>query len=790
MVSHERGVPRPPGPTIDDLLTRLEAEPDFRFRARRPDRLARGLSPRPSRPAARVRELVRAGRLQIGPWYVLADEQIPSGESLIRNLLLGARDAARLGGRMDVLYSPDAFGHPAIGPTLAAEFGIRWGVLWRGVGGEPGQERDLYRWRGPGGGEMLALSPAARRLRDRRGAPRRSRASARRLGSRPCGAGPARGDAACRGVRRRRPPRRASRRRRGSAGSSPSWRPPTSSASPVSTNSSEPSKPTRRALPALEGELRWSYRYTWTLQGVHATRAPLKRRHAECELWLADIAEPLAALATRHDGRDRRPLLDHAWRTLVRSQFHDSIGGCTSDAGRVARSSGGWTDAEALAREIARASLDALLGNDPDVAREHPDATRPTLALWNPVPRPRGGVVIADVTAFRRDILVGPPGGRTSRATAPASSASRCAAPRRRSRYSCSAAASAKSGSMPPRHYPDQDEVDVVRVAFAAPAIGGFGLATLGLESDASSAPHGRGLGARAPSRKRVGRSHRRADRSAATARPPHRSAILRARAGWRRAAMSATPTPTVRPTRDRARAESRGRSPSGSSPRDRSSRRWRRAGASRGWPCVSSSRSTRAAQPSGARSTSTTPATDFRLRLRVPTGLPGGHAVAGAQFGVGRPRRGRSGSGRFSAGDAGARPRRRTALWRGPKGTEGWRYSLPDFSSTNSTAEGDLAVTLLRSVGALSRGDLPTRPGHAGWPVPTPLAQCPGHDRLQLAFCTVTDAQVAQTANLSALWEDLFLPVRPVWLRQASPLNPAISGSRARGRWSSLFST
>src|SRR5205823_10226880 len=99
-----------------------------------------------------VRALVKTGRLQIGPWYVLADELIPSGESLIRNLLFGAADSDRLGGRLDVLYSPDAFGHPKILPSLAREFGIKFGVLWRGRGGgggggEPGQDHDLYEWR-------------------------------------------------------------------------------------------------------------------------------------------------------------------------------------------------------------------------------------------------------------------------------------------------------------------------------------------------------------------------------------------------------------------------------------------------------------------------------------------------------------------------------------------------------------------------------------------------------------------------------------------------------------------
>jgi hypothetical protein len=41
--------------------------------------------------------------------------------------------------------------------------------------------------------------------------------------------------------------------------------------------------------------------------------------------------------------------------------------------------------------------------------------------------------------------------------------------------------------------------------------------------------------------------------------------------------------------------------------------------------------------------------------------------------------------------------------------------------------AHGEIAVTLLRAVGELSRPDLPERPGHAGWPVATPGAQCRG---------------------------------------------------------------
>ena len=97
---------------------------------------------------------VHEQRLDIGPWYVLTDEQIPAGESLLRNLLLGSQDARQVGSRMDVLYSPDAFGHPAALPMLAHEFGMGTGVIWRGLGGS-GDTGDLYRWHAPSGDEIV-----------------------------------------------------------------------------------------------------------------------------------------------------------------------------------------------------------------------------------------------------------------------------------------------------------------------------------------------------------------------------------------------------------------------------------------------------------------------------------------------------------------------------------------------------------------------------------------------------------------------------------------------------------
>ena len=79
--------------------------------------------------------LLERGAIEAGPWYVLADELIPGGEALVRNLLAGRQVLSRLGAKAPpVLYCPDSFGHPAALPTLAAGFGLDLIILSRGFG--------------------------------------------------------------------------------------------------------------------------------------------------------------------------------------------------------------------------------------------------------------------------------------------------------------------------------------------------------------------------------------------------------------------------------------------------------------------------------------------------------------------------------------------------------------------------------------------------------------------------------------------------------------------------------
>jgi len=109
------------------------------------------LDVRPER-AGELRRLLKDGRLEAGPWYVLADELIPSGEALVRNLFAGRRLLERFDAKSPpVLYCPDSFGHPAALPSIATGFGLPVVILWRGYGGPRWPTGDSARWSAPNG---------------------------------------------------------------------------------------------------------------------------------------------------------------------------------------------------------------------------------------------------------------------------------------------------------------------------------------------------------------------------------------------------------------------------------------------------------------------------------------------------------------------------------------------------------------------------------------------------------------------------------------------------------------
>lgn len=104
---------------------------------------------------AQIERFAKSEKLKVGPWYVMPDEWLVSGESLVRNLRLG-REMARSFGAMpsDAGYVPDTFGHIGQLPQIFRGFGIRGAFMWRGC--EPRKHAN-FRWQGSDGSEVIAL---------------------------------------------------------------------------------------------------------------------------------------------------------------------------------------------------------------------------------------------------------------------------------------------------------------------------------------------------------------------------------------------------------------------------------------------------------------------------------------------------------------------------------------------------------------------------------------------------------------------------------------------------------
>jgi alpha-mannosidase len=106
------------------------------------------LEVRPDRRADLERHIT-SGRLLVGPWYILADQFLVSGEAHIQNLLRGLRTAQSFGRAMRVGYVPDPFGHTGQMPQILKGFDIDSAVFWRGVG--PDMVQVEFVWIAPDG---------------------------------------------------------------------------------------------------------------------------------------------------------------------------------------------------------------------------------------------------------------------------------------------------------------------------------------------------------------------------------------------------------------------------------------------------------------------------------------------------------------------------------------------------------------------------------------------------------------------------------------------------------------
>lgn len=115
----------------------------------------------------RLMKLIRAGRIRIGPWYILQDEYLTSGEANVRNMLYGIKLCRSIGAEyVETGYFPDAFGNISQAPQLLRGFGFDNAVFGRGIN-DVAADNELIRdkgitkseliWRAPDGSEVIGV---------------------------------------------------------------------------------------------------------------------------------------------------------------------------------------------------------------------------------------------------------------------------------------------------------------------------------------------------------------------------------------------------------------------------------------------------------------------------------------------------------------------------------------------------------------------------------------------------------------------------------------------------------
>ncbi|WP_283153672.1 mannosylglycerate hydrolase [Guptibacillus hwajinpoensis] len=141
---------------MEEILTRLENDPDYPYYVLDGQTaiLEDFFEIRPEQ-RERVKKLVQAGKLIIGPWYTQTDEMVVGGESIVRNLYYGMKDSAEFGEPMKIGYLPDSFGQSAQMPQILNGFDIKYSIFWRGTSENHGTDKTEFYWSAPGDSKVL-----------------------------------------------------------------------------------------------------------------------------------------------------------------------------------------------------------------------------------------------------------------------------------------------------------------------------------------------------------------------------------------------------------------------------------------------------------------------------------------------------------------------------------------------------------------------------------------------------------------------------------------------------------
>jgi len=298
-----------------DLMSRYD---DFRFLQSQPVLYEWFREAMPAK-YEELRERVREGRWEAeGAMWVEADTNIPSGESLVRQILYGKKFfREEFGVESRLLWLPDVFGYSAALPQILRKCGVDYFATtklnWNRYN-PPAY--DVFRWRGIDGSEVIANmvghaggyngQPSALQARKAWEAVRQKDCVEEVIF--PFGFGDGGGGATAEHIA-------AVRMLTGMAGSpEPVTRPVVETLDAIGTHALE--------LPVWVGEL-----YFELHRGTYTTQGRTKRANRKCEFALAG-AELVGSLAWLLAGREtEREKLERAWKLVLFNQFHDIIPG-------------------------------------------------------------------------------------------------------------------------------------------------------------------------------------------------------------------------------------------------------------------------------------------------------------------------------------------------------------------------------------------------------------------------------------------------------------------------------
>jgi alpha-mannosidase len=735
------------------------------------------LAVRPERAGA-LTALLKSGALEAGPWFVQGDELIPGGEAFVRNLLAGRRALRAIGVTAPpVLYCPDTFGHPAALPVLARGFGCTSIIASRGYGGARWPAGDAAWWVGPDGERVLFfhlsksgyetgahLPPDAATARERWQSIRDDLVARSTLGAVLLMNGA---------------DHHARQARLGEAIAvlAAAAKPDDVRASSLTAFGNDiAARAATTTLPEIRGELRDSYGWMWTLQGTFATRAHQKRRNARLERLLTRDVEPWAALAARSGARARKPLVDAAWRSLILCHPHDTICGCSID--EVARAMDARLDeAASQALGLRGDAMFDVIGHVREDARVRRDDWKPVVVVRNPAARPRHGVAVLRLTSFLADVKVGihpdaaaaPPAKRVTPAIAGA--------------HAVQVLSRAVEDELTesPRHYPDDDIVGVTEVVAWLPEIPPYGVRAFRqtTRSRSSEIPNPARAEGTAISNGRVTVSVDQAGRVALSDHVYGR--LIEDLLQWESLVdLGDEYTPSPRdakftPQYEGARVLHRGPV---------------RATIELKWSMRASRERVQVrvqlivdadARFVRVRVDGENGAIDHRLRLRIASDVARPRVVADAMFGpvertplVVSPEEERMENPLRTA------PLHRyVSLFGKSRGATVFSDGLCEYEADE---RGATFITVVRAVGELSRGDLPERPGNAGWPTKTPGAQCPGPFGAELALLLHGSRTAIVIDDIERTADDVLLPLTGGTLRSALRVPDPVVGVELQG--------